>query len=254
MTKPMSNAFATAGAFVPPPLSQGEAHVWHTDLVNLGAVDRNWAHLLSTEEQQRASRFRFSRDRERFAAARAWLRVLLGSYLNVAPGTLNFSYTEHGKPSLNGLHAPEDLHFNISHSDQVVLFGVTLGHAIGVDVERVRYDFEVVSIARRFFSTAEQKAFSALPGTQHHHAFFDCWTRKEAYVKAVGEGLSHPLHQFDVSLSPGTSTGLLSTRPDPDEVKHWTLAAVDIDPGYSAAVAVRAAGITIHCREFPQLA
>jgi len=250
----MSDAIAPTGAFVPPPLRQDEAHVWRTTLENLGSREQRWDHFLSPEEHQRASRFRFPRDRQRFVTGRAWLRMLLGSYLNLAPQSLSFSYTEHGKPSLNGQYAMRNLLFNISHSDQAVLFGVTIGHAIGVDVERVRYDFEVASIAKRFFSSVEQKAFFSFPSTQQHRAFFDCWTRKEAYVKAVGEGLSHPLHQFDVSLNTGDSAVLLATRPDRNEAKHWTLAALEVGPAYSAAVAVRSAGIKIHCREFPQLA
>src|SRR5262245_57154471 len=197
ITKPMSDAIAPTGAFVPPPLRQDEAHVWRTTLENLGSREQRWDHFLSPEEHQRASRFRFPRDRQRFVTGRAWLRMLLGSYLNLAPQSLSFSYTEHGKPSLNGQYAMRNLLFNISHSHQAVLFGLTIGHAIGVDVERVRYDFEVASIAKRFFSSVEQKAFFSFPSTQQHRAFFDCWTRKEAYVKAVGEGLSHPLHQFD---------------------------------------------------------
>ena len=240
-------------AFAPPKLGQEQAHVWYVNLEELTGDQARWSALLSADERERAARFRFPRDCRRFTVARALLRVLLGSYLKADPAALTFRTTEHGKPSLSGAYDGCNLHFNVSHSDEVALFGLTLGRTIGVDVERVRHDFEVAAIAQRFFSLAEQRAFASVPLAQQHRAFFDCWTRKEAYVKALGEGLSHPLHQFDVSLTPGEPACLLATRPDPGEAMLWTMAAPEIGKEYAAAVVAKAQDLEIRCQELLKL-
>jgi 4'-phosphopantetheinyl transferase len=151
------------------------------------------------------------------------------------------------------VHEGSNLQFNVSHSDGVALFALTLDRSIGVDVERVRYDFEVKSIAERFFSAVEQHAFHALPEAQKHRAFFDCWTRKEAYVKAVGQGLSLPLHQFDVSLAPGEPARILATRPDPNEAAFWTMAVPEAGAEYAAALVVKARNLEVKSWELPKL-
>jgi 4'-phosphopantetheinyl transferase len=253
MIRPMNKTSAVSSVFMPPQLGEHQAHVWHVDLQNHSADLTLWESTLSEDEHQCASRFRFPRDRNRYSATRALLRILLAAYLDSDPEALRFRYTEHGKPALGGVHENSRLMFNVSHSDGVALFGVTLGRDIGVDVERVRHDFEVLTIAKRFFSVAEQRAFDAVPPAQQHRAFFDCWTRKEAYVKALGEGLSHPLDQFDVSFSPGERPRLIATRPDHEEATTWTMASPELGAGYAAAVIAKSSTLAIDCWELPNL-
>lgn len=192
-----------------------------------------WARFLSEEEQARAERFIYSRDAYRFAASRALLRIVLAAYARCVPRDLVFGYATNGKPFL-----PQggQLRFNLSHSDDRALIGVTLGREIGVDVEKIRDDLEVEQIARLFFSKAEQSALSTLPVPRRLRAFYDCWTRKEAFIKARGEGLSLPLDRFDVSLLPEEPARLLATRPDAHEAADWEMFALSFDEGYAAAV------------------
>jgi 4'-phosphopantetheinyl transferase len=152
---------------------------------------------------------------------------------------VNFSYSKHSKPSLGPEHESAKIKFNISHSGGITLLAFARGREIGVDVEQVRSDFDVQAIARRFFSSSEQKHLADLPVEKSVEAFFRCWTRKEAYIKAIGDGLSLPLSQFDVSLESGESDALLATRPDGSEAGHWLLREVPGGPGYIAALCVR---------------
>jgi 4'-phosphopantetheinyl transferase len=200
---------------------------------------------LSEDERARSARFHFERDRVRFVVARGALRNILGHYLNVPPGSLRFGYGAHGKPSLlpefvmgsSGLAAGK-LEFNVSHSHTLALVAVAQGRALGVDIERLRADASERQLAERFFSAQEVSALCALPDAQQPRAFFDCWTRKEAYIKARGEGLSFPLAEFDVSLQPGMPATLLCVRGDALEAGRWSLRTLDVGPGYAAALAV----------------
>src|SRR5262249_45142380 len=160
-------------------------------------------------------------------------RMLLASYLGTSPAELCFAYSAHGKPSLA---APSSsLQFNLSHSHGAVLFAFSQGRRIGVDVEQVRHDLNVEEIATRFFSTAEQRAIGQ--SLDKYAAFFHCWTRKEAFVKAVGEGLSLQLDSFDVSVAADLREVALTTRPDPSLAQSWLLRTLNAFPDYAAAVA-----------------
>lgn len=206
------------------------------DLKELAAAEAKWAELLSADEQQRAARFHFARDRQHYCATRALLRSLLGAYLGASPRELIFEYSDKGKPTLTSRH-DSGLAFNVSHSGDLAMLGFAVRDKIGIDIEKIRNDFDTTAIAQRFFSAAEQDQLSCLPASQQHEAFFHCWTRKEAFIKALGEGLSHPLDQFDVSLDPLGRVSL-STRPDPNEAERWWLQSVDAGSGYAAAFAV----------------
>jgi 4'-phosphopantetheinyl transferase len=221
------------------PLPEDAVHLWRVDLEAIGADESRWQNVLSSDEVARASRFHFPRDRQRFVASRALLRTILASYLATDASNLSFSYSKKDKPSLGPGHAGSDVAFNISHSGGIALLAFTRRREIGVDVEQVRSDFDLEAIARRFFSTHEQTQLSALPPEKRFEAFFRCWTRKEAYIKATGDGLSLPLSQFDVSLDSGESDALLATRPDGSEAGHWLLQEVPAGPGYLAALCVR---------------
>jgi 4'-phosphopantetheinyl transferase len=216
-----------------PPLTPDAVHLWPLRINAESWPDVEWTGYLSEDERSRAQRFRFPIDAYHFSAARALLRIVLAGYVRCDPRRLIFGYAAHGKPFLPH---ERQLHFNLSHSGGGALIGVTLEREIGVDVEAVRADVEVESIAQQFFSGAEQAALASLPQAARTQAFFDCWTRKEAFVKARGEGLSLPLDQFDVSLQPGAPAQLLATRPDAREAAAWELLALDYGAGYAAAV------------------
>ena len=219
------------------PLPEAGPVLYMLDLRAIAGVEPKWSELLSSDERERAARFHFERDRQQYCATRAVLRILLGAYLQTSPHELEFQYSDKGKPALALRQEGSGLAFNASHSGDFALLGFTRCSHIGVDIEKIRDDFDTASIARLFFSAREQDELSRLPADQQHHAFFRCWTRKEAFIKALGEGLSHPLNQFDVSL--GTSGQVsLTTRPEPEEAAHWWLQAVELGPGYEAAFAI----------------
>lgn len=221
------------------PLPDGEVQLWRVDLEAIGTDEARWRQLLSSDELARASRFHFSRDRQRFVAARAVLRRILASYLATDPNPLSFSYSTKEKPSLGPVHVGSGITFNVSHSRGIALLAFSRRREIGIDVEQVRRDADLEAIARRFFSGREQSQLAALPAEEKVDAFFRCWTRKEAYIKATGDGLSLPLSQFDVSLAAGEKNALLETRPDGSEAGRWLLQEVPAGPGYIAALCVR---------------
>jgi 4'-phosphopantetheinyl transferase len=219
-------------------LSRPDLHVdlWRVDLDATADAESRWRSLLSGDELQRAQRFHFERDRKHFCAARGLLRTVLSGYLAVPAKDIAFRYREKGKPELAACPETGQLNFNVSHSGGVALFGFTCDRAIGVDVEKIRTDFDTDAIARRFFSEREREQLASLPQDQRHDAFFRYWTLKEAFIKGLGEGLSHPLHQFDVTIE---SPIALITRPDASEAALWSLQRVDAGPEHAAAVAVR---------------
>ncbi|MFZ0136380.1 MAG: 4'-phosphopantetheinyl transferase superfamily protein [Candidatus Sulfotelmatobacter sp.] len=220
-------------------LSEDEVQLWRVDLGAVGADESRWQRVLSDDEAARAARFHFARDRQRYVAARALLRTILASYLETDAGSLRFSYSKKEKPSLGSAHAGSDIRFNVTHSGGVALLAFTRRREIGVDVEQVRRDFDASAIARRYFSTQEQNQLADIPPEEKVEAFFRCWTRKEAYIKATGDGLSLPLSQFDVSLASLDKNALLATRPDGSEAGNWLLQEVPAGTGYVAAVCVR---------------
>ena len=230
-----------------------EAHVWQFDLDTQSSGDGQWESLLSSDERERALRFHFPLHRRRFAASRGLLRIVLGAYLDTDPKTLCFRYSDKGKPALGGMHATSPLRFNLSHSENVVLLAVTLGREIGVDVEYMRPDLELESIAHRFFSAAECESFDTIPLAQKRVAFFNCWTRKEAFVKAKGDGLSLPLDQFDVSLAAGAPAEILATRPDAGEKECWSMGPLDAGPDYAAALVVEGRNVQIIYKEISSI-
>lgn len=214
-----------------------EVHVWRASLVSRPDRHLLWQ-VLSEEERSRAGRFVFDRDREHFVVARGLLRRLLGRYLDRDPASIEFRYSAFGKPELSGALAAEGFRFNLSHSGGLALYALAREREIGVDIEQFRDNLDEMEIAERFFSRAEVAALRALPPSAENKGFFTCWTRKEAYIKAKGEGLSTPLDRFDVSLAPGQPARLLMTREAPEERERWSLREIDPGPGYTAAIAV----------------
>jgi 4'-phosphopantetheinyl transferase len=235
----------------PPPedltLSNADVHVWRACLDQAASCVQALQQTLCADELRRAARFHFPRDRRRFTVARGVLRHILGRYLRRPPAALEFRYSAYGKPALAvGLEA-SGVRFNVSHSHEMALFAVTCGREVGVDIEYLSREIRAEEIAERFFSARERADLHSLPAEVKHRAFFNCWTRKEAYIKAHGEGLSLPLDGFDVTLAPGEPAALLATRGDPREASRWALQALTPGPCYVAALAVEGRGWRATC-------
>jgi 4'-phosphopantetheinyl transferase len=239
----------------PPPgrltLGENEVHVWRASLER-GEVNLSYLRqLLSPDENARAERFRFEKDRRHFVAGRGLLRVVLGLYLSREPAGLSFVYGPHGKPALANAPGPGAVCFNLSHSRGLALYAVTRGRRLGVDVEGATRPLGHEEIAERFFSPREREALQHLPAGLRAGAFFACWTRKEAYLKAHGGGLTVALDSFDVSLAPGEPARLLATHGDPLEAGRWSLRQLDPGPGYVGALAVEGHGWRLWCGHWP---
>lgn len=214
-------------------LELADIHVWFADLdARREQCNQQWK-LLSGDERDRASRFHFDIHRSRFIAARAMLRTILGAYLGQAPEQLTFAYSKHGKPILTGF----PLHFNLSHAESGALLALTRAAPVGTDLEKVRPMADMLEITRRFFSPMEARALADLPVDEMSEAFFRVWTRKEAFVKATGEGLSCPLDSFTVSIDEPAL--LLRIDGDPAAVTRWSLHHLAPAAGYVGSVAIR---------------
>jgi 4'-phosphopantetheinyl transferase len=223
-------------------LTDSEIHVWKADL-NCERTDlQQLFALLTPDEQQKAARFHFEKDRNHYGAARGLLRLILSSYLSEEPKDLRFTYNLYGKPALDS----DLLQFNVSHSHGLALYAVARHCQVGIDLEYMRTDFGWRQIVEQYFSPQELKALTQLPESQQYRAFFDGWTRKEAFIKAKGKGLSIPLNQFDVSLSPVEPAALLHTQWDSQETAQWTLHAIDPGEDYAGAIAIRGRDLQLH--------
>src|SRR5436309_9980119 len=183
-------------------LQTGEVHVWRIELEQPNDLLEKFRATLDPDELERARRFHFDKHRRHFIVGRGFMRDVLSHYLEVAPVALRFSYGPYGKPALAGEYENSKLCFNLSHSHNLALFAITEEKHLGVDVEHIRSDFASEDIARRFFSRVEVENFNALASEEQVAAFFRCWTRKEAFMKATGKGMSQPLDTFDVTLAP----------------------------------------------------
>lgn len=211
-------------------LCADDIHLWQARFSRLTAHRGDFEALLTPDETTRASRFRFEDARERFIAGRGLLRTLLARYLDRAPRMVRFIYGRRGKPAV----PDSPLRFNLSHAGDLLLLGLAWGREIGVDVERIRPMPEMHTVARSHFSALEQAVFFGLPPSRQPYAFYTCWTRKEAYIKATGDGFKLPLKDFDVSFIPEQPPALL--RAENDDPARWTMHHIDPEPGYVASV------------------
>lgn len=225
-----------------PPLSldlpPGHLHIWRVpqDVPEV-ALARYWL-FLADDEQARANRFRFDRDRNHYVVARAVLRLVIGRYLSLPPDQITFTYSKYDKPALAPVSSGKRLQFNVSHSGGLALMAFCLDAEVGIDVEKQRPLTDGEQIAERFFSASEVAVFKSLPAEQRTEAFFNCWTRKEAYIKAIGEGLSCPLNVFDVTLAPSEPARLLRIRGSEAAAAEWSLFSLEPGEGFAAAVAI----------------
>jgi 4'-phosphopantetheinyl transferase len=227
-------------------LRRDVVHVWQAALgLEAARVDALWG-TLSADEQTRAGRFYLKRDSDHFIIARGLLRTILGRYLRRSPRELCFSYNQYGKPRLVVERGEEAINFNVSHSDSCALFAFTRGWQVGVDVERIRTHADLEDIARRFFSPRETAVLARTPAESKREAFFTCWVRKEAFIKARGLGLSLSLDSFDVLSVPGRPVGTTGDAPSGREIL-WSIIDLPVDAGYRAALATEGRDLQVSC-------
>src|SRR2546421_12567871 len=223
-------------------LDLNEVHVWKASLeVSHNAVN-HFKDVLSADECDRAKRFHFEKDRRHWIVAHGILRFLLGRYLDVEATELQFVTNDYGKPSLVQPPHEARLHFNLSHSGEIALYAFAYGRQLGIDVEHMRGSLDYEEVATHYFSSYECAVLRALPASLREEAFYRCWTRKEAYIKARGMGLSQPLDKFDVSLTPSEPAALLADRHDPEAPGRWSLDTLAPEDRYAAALAVEGGG------------
>jgi 4'-phosphopantetheinyl transferase len=213
-----------------------DAHVWRASLDQPADTAAKLAPLLSQYECQRAERFHRRTDRRRFIAARGILRKIISAYLALTPDEVRFVYNKYGKPFISDDQNRGALNFNLSHSNGMALYAVARGRRVGVDIEYMREDFATLEVAEGFFSKDEVEALKAAPVDRRTEAFFNCWSRKEAYIKAIGMGVSYPLDSFTVSL--GVAPALLKVDADATEAARWKMYGLGVAEGYAAALIV----------------
>jgi 4'-phosphopantetheinyl transferase len=215
-------------------LSPKQVHVWRVELDRSSEEICQFRGMLSEEEQKRADRFHFERDSSRFIVGRGMLRSLLGTYLQVAPDGIKFRYSAKGKPMLANVE--QGLHFNLSHSGGLALYAIA-SEPVGIDLEQIRPLSDAEQLAKRFFTPAEAEAIATLPMAQKQAAFLNAWTRKEAYLKATGDGLAG-LDEVEVSLIPGMPAKLVAIQGNSELASQWFIGELYPHPGYVAAVAI----------------
>ena len=222
----------------PDSLNATEVHLWVASLTLPGTRLSYFESILSRDEKERAHRFKKTQDAERYMAARGSLRSLLGSYLGRKPEQLRFAYDALGKPRLAEETALPLLNFSVSHCDELALFGFVWEHRIGVDLEFTDREIDFEDLATRYFSSNEVGKLRSSPPNQQRETFYRGWTRKEAFLKARGEGLSYPLEQVEVSLGADEPARVLKVTDDPDASQRWMIEHLTPAPGYIGAVAV----------------
>ena len=245
-------------------LPAGHVHVWRAIVDVPLARLQVYQNVLSPDEQERAQRFKISQHQRRFTAARGILRHVLARYLRTSPRDIRFQSGHFGKPFLQ---KPVDrpLHFNVAHSQHLAVYAVSRDFEVGIDLEGGRFPVDYVRLAERICSPEEFTAFQKLPQTQQKAAFFRCWTRKEAFVKAIGKGFSFPLKNLTVSFTPDEPPRILETRPGPVPVSvrnrgqasrtgfppdDWSLFNLPLSRGFWGALAVPGRPSLVRCWDY----
>jgi 4'-phosphopantetheinyl transferase len=233
-----------------PILGQSEIHVWRINLVQDVEMEDWLKGCLSAEESERSARFHFVQDQRRFVVRRAVLRHLLAGYMNVNPKIVRLLPAPHGKPVVHGQDGSTGLRFSCSHSANLGLVAIARGRELGVDLERHRPLADAEELTNAFFSPFEIAELAGMSQALKKKSFFDCWTRKEAFVKAIGMGLSFPLNRFAVSLAPDRPAALLSVEGYPNAVDRWTMLSLNVDADYSAALVFEGKSAGLQCFEW----
>lgn len=231
-------------------LPDDEVHVWLASLEVTTSFEQILTQTLSADEQTRAARFHFDKDRKYFVVSRGLLRVLLGQYLGIKAKQIEFSYGSQGKPTLAPSEYKPTLSFNLSHSQDHALYAFTQNRQIGIDLEYIRPLPDIEPIVKHIFSARERSVFQTLSPNQKIIAFFNAWTCKEAVLKAIGKGLAQPMNQIEVSLDPSEPARLLSIEDDPEVSAQWSLYRLQPVSDYSATLAVAGQGWHLRCWQF----
>jgi len=218
-----------------------EIHIYRSSLESSSELLKQYESLLSPDEFQKAYRYKFEKDRDHFITGRAFLRNILAKYLNQSPDKIIFSYSDKGKPFIR--HS--NLKFNLAHSEGKAVFAFAEKAEVGIDIEYMRELPDALQIAKRFFSEEEVNEILKVRDDEIRSAFFNCWTRKEAFIKAVDEGLSYPLKDFTVTLIPGVNPEIKWIKDKVDEVKEWKLVNIQTDENYISSLAVKAAEVIL---------
>jgi 4'-phosphopantetheinyl transferase len=236
----------------PPELTGQDVHCWSVPLICDESSLEFLQTPLSSDERERADRYRFSIHRRRFIVRHAALRIILAAYRGVPACSINFQVDHYGKPELAASLTDDPLYFNLSHSDELALIAVSRSGPLGVDIERIRPLPDLEAIATQYFSPKEQAAILRLPAEQRLLAFYRCWTSKEAFIKALGMGLQFELNRFDVSVSPTDPPALLCIDNDPQKARRWCMTDVACEEGYMGAfVSAKRPGEMLYRRWVP---
>ena len=233
-------------------LTSGEVHTWCASLDVPAETSAQFYAILTLDERDRSARFRFERDRLHFIVAHGVLRELLGCYLQTDPGRISYVYNAFGKPHLSPGFGSR-ITFNLSHSAGLALIAIAADANVGVDLEYMRVQSDYAEIARRFFSAAEVDQLSALPSHLYAEAFFSCWTKKEAYLKACGEGLARPLDSFAVPLTidcGNTPVDVYLSVDDIGPATRWSFYTLQPASGYIGALAIEGSGCRLTQRQW----
>ena len=221
----------------PPVLEPSEIHIWRAKVPDEARLPVSWPELLTTEEQARVSRQHFAVDARRSLTSRACLRLLLGHYLGLPPLRIVLGTTAEGKPTLVGPVGPDSIEFNLSHSAEWIVVGFSRGSPLGIDIEHCR-DLDFDELVAGFFSPIERKAWTAVPSIGRREAFFAAWTRKEAYLKALGVGFSKPLDSFAVTFEAGAGGKLVWCSDNPHAPQNWRIVSINPAFSYTGALAL----------------
>jgi 4'-phosphopantetheinyl transferase len=228
-------------------LEENEVHIFAAPLDLTQQELEKRAATLSLSEKERAAKFKFDKHRNRFIAGRGLLREALARYLQTEPSALDFNYSERGKPEFSTQLLTSGIHFNLAHSEDLALLAITRIGSIGVDVEHIRPVNNVEELVARFFSKREDELFQKLSAMEKPAAFFNLWTRKEALLKATGEGIGSRLNQVEVSFLPGEPARLLAISGDTEKAAQWTLKELSPAPGFVAALAIESQNLRVSC-------
>jgi 4'-phosphopantetheinyl transferase len=223
-------------------LPDDEVHIWYASLGHAPQLQGRLLPLLSTDERKRAERFYFEADRQRSIVVRGLLRILIGRYLDIEPEAVGFTYSEFGKPALDKVAGSLPLHFNVSHSDDLAVWAFARSQPVGIDVERIRSMTDESRFAAQLFSLPESALLASLSGLDRVRAFFALWTAKEAFLKAIGMGLTIPLDRIVISLDGDGSPRLVSIDGQPEPARSWHLQSLSPVPGYQVSLAIESTG------------
>ena len=228
-------------------LAPTDVHIWRVFVDDQVSKIDPLRRTLADDELERADRFRFDKHRHWYIVRRGMMRNVLARYLDAKPAELSFCYGARGKPALGGAHEGHELQFNLSDSAGLAVLAVTRGRAVGIDVEHLDRNADDQGLARRFFAPEEVAELTALPPSQRRAGFFNCWTRKEAYIKAHGHGLLMALDRFAVSLTPGKPAVLRRCAEGPQELARWSMLDLPPAQGFAGCLIVEGSGSRLRC-------